>query len=239
MNTLVKVCTQTGQKSVEWISFFASTCTSFEMRIVSPFDCSHNSVLKSTVQNSLVSLLTYLDQEYIVRNSALKHIRSTAYATFRELIFGNSIILENLYGGLKDWIESERNSKYVLFLSLCSVILRFILRRAPHLHRGEIPRLISLLGTHGQYDKFERYYILLTHDYYSSESQRLSKEQPNDPWSFFEHVQTRIKEEMERNKEVLPASSWGLLRETTERALWNNRLDWLANHSTRSFSLGV
>jgi len=180
-------------------------------------------------------LLTYLDQHYIVKNSALKPIRYLANTSLRELVFGNPTVLEYIYEGTKDWIESERNSKYVFCLSLGN--LEFIPCRVVHLHRAEITRLISLLIYHGQYDKFERYYVSLTYDYYSSESERLSKEQQKDPRFFFEHVQARINQELERNNEVLPEGSWGLLRETTERALWNNRLDWLANESTRFFNL--
>jgi len=236
VNTLLRECTRAGQGPVEWIGLFVSTCTSFEIRVVSPFNYSHSSSLSLADQNSLASLLTYLDQDYIVRNNALKPIRSTAKTTLRELVFGNPIVLGNIYGGMKDWIESERNSKYVFCLSLGSVNPKFIPCRAVHLYRAEISRLINLLVTHGQYDKFERYYVSLTYDYYSSESERLSKEQQKDPRSFFEHVQVRIKQEIERNKEVLPEGSWGPLRETTERALWNNRLDWLANESTRPFS---
>lgn len=237
VNVLVRECTRVGRGPVEWIGLFVSTCTSFEIRVVSPFLCFHSSSLKLAVQDLLISLLTYLDQDYIVKNSSLKSIRSTANAILRELVFGNSTVLENIYEGTKDWIESERNSKYVFCLSLGSVNLKSIPCRAVHLFRAGIPRLINLLVTHGQYEKFERYYVSLTYDYYSAESERLSKEQQKDPQSFFEHVQARIKQEIERNKEILPVGSRGLLRETTERALWNNRLDWLANESTHLSTL--
>ena len=123
VNVLVKECTRKGRGPVEWIGLFVSTCTSFETRVVSPFNSSHGSSLKLAVQDLLVSLLAYLDQDYIVKNSPLKPIRSTANTILRELVFGNPTVLENIYEGTKDWIESERNSKYVFCLSLVSSTL--------------------------------------------------------------------------------------------------------------------
>ncbi|KAF5364006.1 hypothetical protein D9756_000828 [Leucocoprinus leucothites] len=196
VNTLVGTCTRGDKEPIDWITYFVTTCAWFETRI-----------------NLLVSLLTYLDQEYVVSNSDLKPIRTTAYAAFGESIFGNPRIIESLQKGLKEWAESERNSK------------------APHPHRDAIPRLINQLITHGQYDKFEQYYVSLTHEYYTAESERLAIEQQKNPQVFFQHVQARISEEMERSHAVLPVGSWGLLRATTEKALWDDRLEWLATET--------
>ncbi len=111
-------------------------------------------------------------------------------------------------------------------------MLIYISIRAPHEHRPQIPSLINHLLTHDQYSTFEEHYISITRDYYIAESQRLSDEQKKDPQAFFRHVQARIQEEEERSKGVLPVGSWGKLRETTEKALWDDRLGWLATEST-------
>ncbi|KAJ3571858.1 hypothetical protein NP233_g3479 [Leucocoprinus birnbaumii] len=163
--------------------------------------------------NLATSLFTYLDQEYVANNSALEPIRIIAYAAFEASIFGNTRIILSLQEGLEAWAESERNT------------------RTPHPNRDIIPRLIYHLIAHGQYDKFEQHYVRITQEYYTTESERLSQEQQKDPQAFFQHVCGRITEEGERSKDVLPAGSWGLLRETTERALWKGRLEWLATET--------
>ncbi|KXN88059.1 hypothetical protein AN958_07791 [Leucoagaricus sp. SymC.cos] len=196
VNSLVNTCTQKDKSPVEWISFFVTTCKWFEMRI-----------------SLLVSLLTYLDQEYVANNISLKPIRTKAYTVFEEAIFGNPTIALSIQEGLKEWVETERNT------------------RSQHDYRAPIPLLIGHLVNHSQYSKFEKYYVDITREYYTTESERLAEEQQKDPQAFFRHVQSRLEEEQQRSKEVLPVGSWSLLRETTERALWSGRLEWLAGES--------
>lgn len=73
--------------------------------------------------------------------------------------------------------------------------------------------------------------MAFTREYYTAESQRLADEQQKDPQAFFRFVQTRIQEEEERSKAVLPVGSWSSLRQTTEEALWGGRLEWLVTES--------
>lgn len=103
--------------------------------------------------------------------------------------------------------------------------------RLPHPSRSHIPQLVNHLVVHSQYSEFENHYVSFTRTYYLEESQRLSDVYKTNPQAFFRHVQNRIKEEEDRSKAVLPVGSWGLLRETSERALWRERLEWLANES--------
>jgi cullin-4 len=185
-------------------------------------------------QNLLVSLLTYLDQEYIVNKSNLKPIRTTAYTAFEEFIFGNPIITTSIKEGLKGWVETERSTKYGFHHPIVEDILSLWFDREQHSYRSQIPLLINHLVAHGQYSNYEQHYASITRDYYTAESQRLSEEHQKDPQTFFRHVRYRIDEEEARSREVLPVDSWGLVRETVEKALWDGRLDWLANESTYS-----
>lgn len=109
--------------------------------------------------------------------------------------------------------------------------------REQHRYRSCIPLLAIYLVAHGQYTNYENHYVSITRQYYTTESQRLSEEQQKDPQAFFRHVRARIGEEEYRSKEVLPVGSWGLMRETVEKALWDGRLNWLANESTRFVSV--
>jgi cullin-4 len=49
-----------------------------------------------------------------------------------------------------------------------------------------------------------------------------------DPQASFKHVHLRIEEEGLRSEAVLPVGTWSLVREVTEKALWEGRLDWIA-----------
>jgi len=179
-----------------------------------------------------VSLLTYLDQEYIVRNTNFKPIRETAYTVFQEKIFVNPSIVRRLEEGVEAWLTTERDAKCVLHIQF-PICFHFYFDpiRSPHASRSYIPQLVDHLVTHSQYSEFERHYVSLTRAYYTEESKQLAVGYHNTPQAFFRHVQDRIKEEEERSMAVLPVGSWGLVRETTERALWNERLEWLANES--------
>jgi cullin-4 len=44
-----------------------------------------------------------------------------------------------------------------------------------------------------------------------------------DPEAFFKHVQLQIEEEGLRSGAVLPVGTWSLVREVTEKALWEGR----------------
>ncbi|KAF5346390.1 hypothetical protein D9758_012739 [Tetrapyrgos nigripes] len=57
--------------------------------------------------------------------------------------------------------------------------------------------------------------------------QRLAGE--GDAERFFQHIQNRIQDEVQRATEVFSPTSWSIIRETTEQALLDGRLERLAN----------
>ncbi|KAG5641762.1 hypothetical protein DXG03_004274 [Asterophora parasitica] len=82
------------------------------------------------------------------------------------------------------------------------------------------------------YSGFQNYFVQITHEFYTAESEELSQTMEADPKGFFRHGYLRIEEEEQRVRELLPIGSWAIVRETVEQSLWPNRLEWLANEST-------
>ena len=90
--------------------------------------------------------------------------------------------------------------------------------------------------SHKIYSSFEEYYLNITSEFYVAESTKLAVSLVGDPKGFFKHAYQRIEEENQRSQDVLLIGSWSLVRETTERALWTGRLEWLATGSALPFS---
>jgi cullin-4 len=114
------------------------------------------------------------------------------------------------------------------------------LRRLQHDFRTELPALIAHLITHKQYSAFEEYYIEITKVFYEAESEERRIALKTNPQAFFKHVHLRIEEEGLRSQAVLPVGTWSLVREITEKALWEGRLEWIATESMwiNPFDLG-
>ncbi|KAF8650603.1 hypothetical protein AX16_005173 [Volvariella volvacea WC 439] len=181
-----------GQSAIRWLSKFVEACDWFENQI-----------------HLLKSLLTYLDQAYILGKNQLLSTRDLAYLLFTERIFEHVEIATRLRDGIAAWLTWER--KY----------------RLPHDARPQITKLISHLVVHKQYAIFENHYIDLTESFYSSESTECYEKMKNDSEAYFRHVRHRIEEEEQRAKDVLLMGSWALVRKTTENTLWDDRLEWV------------
>lgn len=63
--------------------------------------------------------------------------------------------------------------------------------------------------------------------FYEAESEEHQSALKAGPQAFFKHVHLRIEDEGLRSEAVLPVGSWSLVREVTERALWEGRLEWI------------
>ncbi|KAF5376863.1 hypothetical protein D9615_007286 [Tricholomella constricta] len=183
-------------EAAQWITEFVGACSWFEKQI-----------------SLLQSLLTYLDQVYVVNEGNMKSIRTLAFGLFSEKVFENPQIALRLRGGILEWVNYERKF------------------RLEHDLRPQIPQLIAHLISHKQYSAFEEYFVKITHEFYTAESEELSQSMKADAKGFFKHCHLRIEEEGQRAKDVLPIGSWTLIRETVERALWSGRLEWLANEN--------
>jgi cullin-4 len=95
--------------------------------------------------------------------------------------------------------------------------------------RPPIKELVLHLQTHGQYHPlFESYYLDITRSFYVAESNEQSEAFKNEAYKFIHHICTRVDEELQRSQAVLPDSSRILVQQTTEIALMESRLDWLA-----------
>ncbi|KAJ7899955.1 Cullin-4B [Mycena olivaceomarginata] len=152
----------------------------------------------------LQSLLTYLDQVYVLR-AQVPTIRKLAFSLFVRSIFENPELMDTLRNSVRAAITAER---YL---------------RTPFDHTEHIPSLISHLYTHRQYSVFEEFYRDVTWQYYEEESSKLAEK--NDPKGFFEYIQMRIQEEVERSKNLLPVASWSIIRDATPKTAIGDYLD--------------
>ena len=87
---------------------------------------------------------------------------------------------------------------------------------------------------HNQYSSFEEFYLSVTRSFYLSESKSEAERLKDEPKQFFKNMQDCIESEVQRVKTILPITTWNLVREVTEQALWGGRMDWLA-HSSKPF----
>ena len=131
----------------------------------------------------------------------------------------------------------ERKFRSVSHLFYCSFTYRQ--SRLEHDFRVQVPILLGYLIAHKQYSTFEEYYIEITQAFYLAESEERRAVLSTDPKAFFKHVYLRIEEENLRSKAVLPVGSWSLVREVTEKALWEGRLEWIATQSKPKLQLWV
>ncbi|PFH45577.1 hypothetical protein AMATHDRAFT_82846 [Amanita thiersii Skay4041] len=185
---------------VEWITQFVGVCEWFGNQI-----------------HLLTSLLTYLDQVYVLRTPKIKRIHDLAFGIFNDTIFDNPILSERLRGSIESWVSYERSF------------------RLNHAQRAQIPLLINQLNAYDQYSSFEFHYLSLIKTFYTNESTTLAKEMKADAPSFFAHMRARLEEEIARAREVLPVSSWRVVRKATEEALWDGRIEWLANETMSKY----
>ena len=103
--------------------------------------------------------------------------------------------------------------------------------RQDHKSRDTIRTLISHLSTHSQYVSiFETYYLDLTKSFYAAES--LKYEVKGKARKFLSHCMLRESEEDARAAYVLPEQSRVAVNETTEQALLDGRLVWLAEEGS-------
>ncbi|KAK2464856.1 hypothetical protein APHAL10511_002932 [Amanita phalloides] len=191
---LTRILAELEVKGIEWITHFVNICEWFGTQI-----------------NLLKSLLTYLDQVYVVKTPRALRIHDLGFSMFNNRIFGNPNIVNRLQVEIESWVNWERS------LSL------------KHEQRDKIPLLITQLLAYQQYPAFEEHYIDVTRDFYIKESERLSQTMKDDAIGFFRHTRLRLEEEVKRAKMILPVCSWSLVRKTTEQALWTDRVDWMAN----------
>ncbi|KAH9487336.1 Cullin-4 [Psilocybe cubensis] len=180
---------------------------------------SFNAALKwlETQISLLISLLTYLDQVYVIREKNVQSIHDLAYSMVASTIFGNAQVIGRMRSDVKSWLNWERANN------------------RPHRDREVIPALIEHLLRHHQYSPFEEYYIDITRTFYLEESSFKSVALKADPQLFFDEASARIREEIERSNAVLPVATWSIVREVTENSLWKGRLEWLANATLSSY----
>ncbi|KAJ7462758.1 Cullin family-domain-containing protein [Mycena galericulata] len=161
----------------------------------------------------LESLLTYLDQVYI-RRALVPSIRQLAFSLFVQSIFENPELMDTLRNSVNLLINEERD-------------LRMVLTKTK-----DIPALIAHLYTHQQYSVFEEYYREMTWQYYKNESRKSAEEMLNDPKRFFDYIQMRIEEEVDRSKKLLPVGSWSVIRDATLKSLLEGiRMQWIAQET--------
>ncbi|KAK7469322.1 hypothetical protein VKT23_003803 [Stygiomarasmius scandens] len=168
---------------------------------------------QDTVQ-FLQSLLTYMNQIYVPSVKNLSNIRELAFSKFKAAIFENVVIHERLMEGVSSWALYERE------------------KQVSHPMREDIRALFNHLMVHGQYSVFQEHYLALTRSFYANQSSLFaSKEGPlgGDPQGFFEYVKASIEDEVQRTRHAFAPISWSDIRETTEQALLDGKLDWLAN----------
>ncbi|KIJ95335.1 hypothetical protein K443DRAFT_51912, partial [Laccaria amethystina LaAM-08-1] len=200
LTALARIIIEESKEEIDWLANFAEHCEWFESQIA-----------------LVESLLTYLDQVYVVNEHKAIPIHELAFSLFTQRIFENPRIAERLRSGISKWVISERNL------------------RIPHNKRKNVEELVKHLIIHSQYSSFEEYYIQFTRSYYQADSADCATEFSGDPQGFFKHVMIRIQEETERSKAMLVVGSWGLVREATEKALLDNRLKWLAFETLGSY----
>ena len=95
------------------------------------------------------------------------------------------------------------------------------------------------MHTHKQYSAFEDDYVKATHEFYTRESETLSKDLSESPKEFFQRAIGLLASETERSKEVLPIESWTIVRETAEKGIFSERVQWLSFSSRQPVLLLV
>jgi len=98
-----------------------------------------------------------------------------------------------------------------------------------HELRPEIKSLITHLRTHFMYfPAFESPFLKMTTAYYMDESARLMKALFSDPAEFMKRCLERVKQEVDRAKEMFIEDSWEKVRVACEMALFEQSHSWVA-----------
>ena len=102
-----------------------------------------------------------------------------------------------------------------------------------HELRPEIKSLITHLRTHSMYfPAFESPFLDMTSAYYMDESARLMKALKSDPAKFMKRCFERVKQEVDRAKEMFIEDSWEKVRGACEMALFDQSHSWVARDGT-------
>ncbi|KAF8168514.1 Cullin family-domain-containing protein [Crassisporium funariophilum] len=197
---LSRALTDSTEKDMAWITSFTKALAWFERQI-----------------DLLKSLLTYVDQVYVIQTKNITHVSDLAYRLISDRIFGHSQIVERYRNGVKEWLNSERKNP-----------------GDPYQERI-IPTLVEHLLRHKQYSAFEEYYISITREFYVAESEEQAELLKDRPKKFFTHARNRIDAEVRRSLDVLPFEAYILVREVTEKALWSGKAEWLADSTLASY----
>lgn len=95
--------------------------------------------------------------------------------------------------------------------------------------RPEIKSLITHLRTHSAYFlAFEDPFLKMTISYFTDESARLMKALKSDPAEFMKRGLERVKQEVDRAKEMFVEESWKKVRAACEIALFEPSHSWVA-----------
>jgi len=94
-----------------------------------------------------------------------------------------------------------------------------------------VQELIDHLLTYKQYSAFEEFYITMTRSFYLAQSAEQAEALQHNPKEFFRRGKERIDEEIKLSKAILPVTAWTLVREVTEKAFWDGRMEWLSEQS--------
>ncbi|EIM91856.1 Cullin-domain-containing protein [Stereum hirsutum FP-91666 SS1] len=167
----------------------------------------------------LQNLLAYLDRVYMIEIKGSEGIENMAYGLFTEAILEReSGIVQRIKKGIEEWVTAERLNP-----------------DTPHPSRPTIQNLIAHLHRHARYEPiFESFYLSLLASFYTAESSKLAAEETRNAREFIVHCDARIAQEMKRAEEVLPKSSWAIVRSRTEYALLEGRGGWLAQDGMKA-----
>jgi len=164
-----------------------------------------------------------------------------AFMAFRAHVLDDSLIIEHIRSGVRDWLVSERNKGCVFirrvtqFRSILET--RTFSMQSPH--RECIQNLVSHLVIHGVYAIiFERFVAEQTLAYYSEEAEDKIHKMNITPELFLAHVTQRVAEEEARAVAVFQSPTVLLVQHATRRGLLEGRLDWLAHGGVGSFHRG-
>ena len=98
---------------------------------------------------------------------------------------------------------------------------------AHHL-RPEIKSLITHLRAHSTYfSTFEDPFLKMTTNYYTDESARFTKALKSDPSEFMRRCLERVRQEVDRAKEMFVEDSWEKVRAACEMALFEPSHSWV------------
>ena len=95
--------------------------------------------------------------------------------------------------------------------------------------RPEIKSLIVHLRAHSTYfSTFEDPFLKMTTTYYADESARLTKALRSDPAEFMKRCLERVRQEVDRAKDMVIEDSWEKVRAACEIALFEQSHSWVA-----------